>query len=242
MLGQLPNLTALDLCGKKVTAAMLTVAAKQPFASRLTCFSYCGRLTNNDSRPTPPPRRPAVALPPADAPPPRRRRLGDVAAKVSDTLPLLLKASQLVELRLNLGYSDSLIEHDLRSLARCVPRVPRGAEPTELPCAHARPPLPLASLPCGQRLERGPWWRGRRTAAHQARPVWLQLCDFLADPGLHQPPLPRARGAHAVWRRHRRREWRAARGVHEAPVARAAPPPASPTPPHPSPPTPPPLA
>ena len=54
MLGQLPNLTALDLCGKKVTAAMLTVAAKQPFASRLTSFSYCHRLQTS-----PPPSRPS---------------------------------------------------------------------------------------------------------------------------------------------------------------------------------------
>ena len=40
MLAQLTNLTALDLSGKKVTAAMLTVAAKQPsrkLNKRLIC-------------------------------------------------------------------------------------------------------------------------------------------------------------------------------------------------------------
>ena len=71
MLAQLTNLTALDLSGKKVTAAMLTVAAKQPFASRLTSFSYYRRLTNNNSRP---PRRPA-APPPCRLHPPTHRPL-----------------------------------------------------------------------------------------------------------------------------------------------------------------------
>ena len=72
MLAQLTNLTALDLSGKKVTAAMLTVAAKQPFASRLTSFSYYRRLTNKCSAaPAPQPRCPAaLPPPPADAPPP----------------------------------------------------------------------------------------------------------------------------------------------------------------------------
>ena len=65
MLAQLTNLTALDLCGKKVTAAMLTVAAKQPFASRLTSFSYYRHLTNPAA---PLPCRPAAPHPPTHRP------------------------------------------------------------------------------------------------------------------------------------------------------------------------------
>eukprot|EP00320_Phaeocystis_rex_P000387 CAMPEP_0119065704 /NCGR_PEP_ID=MMETSP1178-20130426/8452_1 /TAXON_ID=33656 /ORGANISM="unid sp, Strain CCMP2000" /LENGTH=521 /DNA_ID=CAMNT_0007047239 /DNA_START=70 /DNA_END=1635 /DNA_ORIENTATION=+ len=85
LLSKLTSLTHLELGGKKVTAALLTVAAKQPFASRLTSFS-----------------------------------LGYSAAKVSDTMPLLLKASQLTELRLNfgLGCSEELFEHFLHTLVR----------------------------------------------------------------------------------------------------------------------------
>ena len=51
LLPQLPGLTSLDLSGKKVTTALLTVAAKQPFAARLTSFSLSdGAAKASDSQ------------------------------------------------------------------------------------------------------------------------------------------------------------------------------------------------
>ena len=57
MLSKLASLTKLKLHGKKVTAAVLTKAAKLPFASRLTSFSYCRRLRTSLRTAAPPHRR-----------------------------------------------------------------------------------------------------------------------------------------------------------------------------------------